>query len=98
MFFLALASLMVIWGNTVLVTSLQGAGFVVYWAACFTFAMTSSVIAMLDVRAILRNIRDESAASFQRAMRDIEHAPETSEEPATVSVYARRSRPLEAAR
>ena len=98
MFFLAVASLMLIWGRTVLLGSLQGTGFLLYWAGCFAFAMVSSGIALLDVRATFRNIREERAASFRKVMSGIEHAPETNVVQEPVSVYPRRSRSLEAAR
>lgn len=71
MFCLAVASGMLIWGHTVLEAHLKGMGFLVYWIVCFLFTFASIVIALLDVHAMLRNIRRERLELFRHALKDI---------------------------
>src|SRR5258706_9523229 len=71
MFCLAVASGMLIWGHTILEPHLKGLGFLIYWIVCFLFTMASIVIALLDVHAMLRNIRKERLELFRRALKDI---------------------------
>ena len=71
MFCLAVASGMLIWGHTILAPHLQGLGFLIYWVVCFLFTTASIIIALLDVNALLRNIRKERLEHFRRAMKDI---------------------------
>ena len=80
MFCLAVASGMLIWGHTILAAHLTGMGFLIYWAVCFLFTTASIVIALLDVRAMLRNIRNERAELFRRALKDIEQGVATREQ------------------
>jgi len=82
MFFLTVAAGMLIWGNTILAPYLKGIGFLIYWMICFLSTMASIVIALLDVRAMLRNIRNERMALLRRAMKDIKNgAVKDHEEP-----------------
>lgn len=71
MFCLAVASGMLIWGHTILASHLKGLGFLIYWVVCFLFTIASIVIALVDVHALLRNIRKERLEHFRRAMKDI---------------------------
>src|SRR6185295_14350266 len=71
MFCLAVASGMLIWGHTVLESHLKGMGFLIYWVVCFLFTIASIVIALLDVHAMLRNIRKERLELFRCALKDI---------------------------
>lgn len=71
MFCLAVASGMLIWGHTILESHLKNLGFLIYWTVCFLFTIASIVIALLDVHAMLRNIRNERVALFRRAMKDV---------------------------
>ena len=85
MFFLALAAGMLIWGHTILASYLKGIGFLIYWMVCFLFTMASIVIALLDVRAVLRNIRSERMTLLRRAMKDIKSgATKSHEEPVEI--------------
>ena len=77
MFCLAMASGMLIWGHTILQSYLQGIPFVIYWGICFAFTIASIVIALLDVRAMLRNIKVERVTLAKRAMREIQQAEQT---------------------
>ena len=71
MFCLAVASGMLIWGNTILEAHLKALGFLIYWMVCFLFTFASIVIALLDVHAMLRNIRKERLELFRHALKDI---------------------------
>jgi hypothetical protein len=92
MFCLAVAAGMLIWGHTILAAHLKGLGFLIYWLVCFLFVMASIVIALLDIHAILGNIRKERLALFRRAMKDIKRGVPArgAEEQEEISV-ARRS-------
>src|SRR5262245_38963098 len=68
---LAVASGMLIWGHTILMPYLEGAGFLTYWLVCFGFAIASIIIALVDVHTVLRNIRQERTALLRRVMQDI---------------------------
>jgi len=82
MFSLAVASGMLIWGHTILASYLKGIGFLIYWALCFLFTIASIVIALLDVRAMLRNIRNERKALLRRALKDIKQSAAAKEQEA----------------
>ena len=85
MFFLALAAGMLIWGHTILTPYLKGIGFLIYWMVCFLFTIASIVVALLDVRAMLRNIRSERMALLRSAMKDIKKgATKAQEEPVEI--------------
>ena len=92
MFCLAVASGMLIWGRTILESHLKGPGFLIYWTACFLVTIASIVIALLDVRAMLRNIRNERVALFRRALKDIKRGVPArgAEEQAEISVARRK--------
>jgi hypothetical protein len=81
-FCLAVAAGMLIWGHTVLLPYLNGIGFIVYWLVCFLFTIASIFIALLDVRAVRRRIRNEQAELVQRTLKEIE---QTREEPGSKS-------------
>ena len=89
MLFLTLAAGMLIWGHTILASYLKGVGFLIYWMVCFLFTIASIVIALLDVHAVLRNIRSERMGLLRRAMKDIRNgAAKAHEEP--LQIPARR--------
>ena len=75
-FCLAVASGLLIWGQTVLVPYLHGVGFLIYWAGCFTFTIAAILFALLDVRAVRRRVRDEQANLIRRTIEDIERGKE----------------------
>ena len=78
MFFLAVSFAMMMWGQIVLLPHLSGVAFVVYWSACFGLSIIAVVIGILDVRAMLRNVKTERLALLRRAMRDIKHSKDRS--------------------
>ena len=71
MFFLAVSFAMMMWGQIVLQAELSGVAFVLYWGACFLVSMTAVVMAVLDVRRVLREIRAERMVALRRAVRGI---------------------------
>lgn len=73
MFFLAVSFAMMMWGQIVLEPYLVGVAFTLYWVACFGLSITAVVFGVLDVRASIRNLRNERVALLRRAMRDIRH-------------------------
>ena len=84
MLFLTLAAGMLIWGHTILASYLKGIGFLIYWMVCFLFTIASIAIALLDVRAVLRNIRSERMALLRRAMKDIKNGAAKAHEPVEI--------------
>jgi hypothetical protein len=75
-FCLAVAAGMLIWGQTVLLPYLAGFGFILYWLLCFAFTIAAIVIALLDVRAVRRRIRNEQAELIRRTLDEIEQNKE----------------------
>ena len=78
LFFLTLSAGMLIWGQTLLRSHLTGMVFVVYWLSCFGFTFVTIFIALLDVRAVRRRLREEQIEQvdvLRRALEDIEDNP-----------------------
>ena len=71
MLFLAVSFAMMMWGQIVLHPHLVGVAFALYWSACFGLSSVAVVIGILDVRAMLRNLKTERLGLLRRAMRDI---------------------------
>jgi hypothetical protein len=65
-FFLIVASGMLIWGQTVLKPHLQGIGFVIYWLACMGFTALAMLTALLDIWAVRRRTREQQRDLIQR--------------------------------
>ena len=70
MFFLAVSAGMLIWGQTVLKPHLDGIPFLVYWAVCFLFTMSAILIALIDLRAVRRRLRQERRDLVERTMKE----------------------------
>ena len=101
MFCLAVASGMLIWGNTILAAHLKGLGFLIYWIVCFLFTIASIVIALLDMHAILGNVRKERLKLFRHALKDIKQRTvknREEQEPVMTPVTRRSLESLEDAR
>ena len=64
---------------------------------CFLFTITSIVIALLDARAVMKHLKNEQAALFQRALKEIEQDAEAKDGPSeeTIPNAPRGSRHLE---
>lgn len=77
LFFLTIAAGMLIWGQTILRPHLTGFVFAVYWLCCFGFTFVTIFIALLDVRAVRRRLREEQkeqADLLRRTLEDIKKA------------------------
>lgn len=75
-FCLAVAAGMLIWGQTILKPHLDGIPFLIYWFICFVFTIAAIFIALLDVRAVRRRVKDEQADLIQRTLEEIEQSRE----------------------
>lgn len=71
-FFLIVAGGMLIWGQTVLKSRLDGAGFIIYWLICFCFTGLAMLTALLDIRALRRRTRDQHRDLFRHTLEEIE--------------------------
>jgi hypothetical protein len=74
--FLVLAAGMLIWGQTVLRTWLQGFLFLLYWLVCFLLTGLAILIALLDMRATRRRSRAERRELLESAWKDIKNRPD----------------------
>ena len=63
---------MVILGLTALKRSLDGLTFVVYWLICFLFTFAAIVVALIDLRSVQRQTREETQELFEKTLGDIE--------------------------
>lgn len=72
MFCLAVAAGMLIWGKIVLDPYLTGVLFLVYWAVCFVFTLGAIIIALLDIRAVRRRVRNQQRDLIQRTLEGVE--------------------------
>ena len=72
LFFLAVAFGMLIWGQTVLRTRLQGVTFLIYWACCFLFTLAAIITALLDVRATRKRAQNEHNELVRRTLEELE--------------------------
>jgi len=66
--FLALSFGLLIWGQTVLKTRLEGAGFLLYWATCFLFTLLAIATALLDILLVRRQSRLERRELLKKAL------------------------------
>lgn len=71
-FFLAVALGMVVLGQTILKSRLQGTTYVNYWLACFGCAITAVIVAWLDLRVLRLKSRDEQRQLLEKTL----HQPE----------------------
>ena len=69
--FLAAALIMVVAGQTVLGSRLQGAAFLLYWLACFGCTIIAIAIAFLDVSAVQRRAREQQRELIESTLRKI---------------------------
>src|SRR5579864_7481103 len=71
---LVIALLMLILGQTVLQTRLNGMAFLLYWLVCIVLTGVAIVIAFLDVRALQNQTREEQEQLFASTLRRVEKA------------------------
>jgi hypothetical protein len=75
-FCLAVAAVMLIWGQTVLVPYLKGLIFIIYWFICFLFTIGAIFIALIDLRAIRQRVRNEHTELIEKTLREIDESKE----------------------
>ena len=74
--FLALAAGMLIGGTTALKPLLKGLAFLMYWGACFVFTGLAMITALLDVRAVRRDVYEEQRHLIKRMLDEpVTHMP-----------------------
>ena len=71
MFFLGVAILMLVLGETVLQQSLSKVAFVIYWMVCFIVTGLAILFAFLDVAGVQRQARAEQRELLEKTIRDI---------------------------
>ena len=72
LFCLVAAAGMLIAGQTALKPHLDGLTFVFYWLGCFGFTIGAICIALMDVRAVGRRLRNEHQALIQKTLEEVE--------------------------
>ena len=72
-FFLIVSGGLLVWGLTFLAPTLlqHPLLFVVYWVSCFSLTVLSFAIAIYDMRAVRRRIKEEQKSAFERAFADV---------------------------
>jgi hypothetical protein len=79
--FLALAGGLLIWGQTILRPYLDGMVFLVYWFICFLLTIAAIVIALLDIRAVRRQTREEQRRLLHQTFQSVDKAEAKKERP-----------------
>jgi hypothetical protein len=69
-FFLVLAAGLLIGGQTLLKPRLTGWMFIFYWGACFWFTGLALLTALLDVRAVRRDVEEEHHRLVKRILEE----------------------------
>ncbi len=72
LFFLLLAVVMVIWGQTLLHPYLEQLSFVLYWLACMFCLLVAVAMAVLDVWVMGRRNRCQQEELYKRTLMEIE--------------------------
>ena len=75
MFCLAVASGLLIWGQTVFAPYLNGVAFMLYWAICLLFTLGAIIIALIDIRVLRRRTSQERRELLQRTLAEFEGKP-----------------------
>jgi hypothetical protein len=74
---LLVALVMLTAGETVLKGRLSAVGFLLYWLICFGFTTLAFLAALLDVRALSRQTREEQRELLDTTLRTIEKEAQT---------------------
>ena len=69
---LAVPAGMVVLGQTILKPRLDGLAFLAYWFICFLFTIAAIFIALLDLRAVRRQTRDETRELLEKTFGEAE--------------------------
>jgi hypothetical protein len=73
LFFLAVATAMVIWGQTVFAPHLKGVWFILYWAVCGLVTVCAIGTALFDLLVLRRRARREQRELFRKSF-DLDRA------------------------
>ena len=76
LFFLVVAAGLLIWGQTILKSRLEGLVFLLYWMVCFVMTGLAILTAILDLRATRRRSLEERRELLERTWRDIQNKPD----------------------
>jgi len=68
LFFLLLASGMLIWGQTWLVPHLQGGAYVFYWTLCLILTLLALATAIVDARVTRRQLRQQQMELLKKTL------------------------------
>ena len=74
--FLAGAAGLLILGQTLLKPHLAGLIFIFYWLACFLLTVLTLITALVDVRAVRRQAREQQSHLLRDAIKKMEHDEE----------------------
>jgi hypothetical protein len=69
---LAVPGGMLVLGQTVFKSSLDGVPFLIYWLACFVFTFAAILIALMELRALRRRTRAETRELFEKTLGAVE--------------------------
>lgn len=69
---LTLAAGLLVWGQTVLEPVLQGVGYLLYWLVCLGFTLAAIVLALLDIRATRRRVRQAHQHLLDRVLDELQ--------------------------
>jgi len=69
---LGIAFGMLVWGQTVLKSHLEGLVFLVYWAVCFLVTTAAIFVALLDLRSLRKSTRQEHRDLLQKTLEELE--------------------------
>ena len=78
--FLALAFGMLIWGQTVLKSRLEGLAYLIYWSICFLFTLLTLATAILDIILVRRRSRRDRRELIKKTIVDLEALDEAETE------------------
>src|SRR5438876_10932809 len=74
--FLIMAGAMLVLGQTAFKSSLAGAAVLVYWLVCFLLTFAAIFIALIDLRSIRRQAREETRQLFEQSLEEIDRLKE----------------------
>jgi hypothetical protein len=77
---LVLGASMLVWGQTVLSTRLQGKTYIIYWTICFLVTSLALIFALWETRRLRLKLHEEEKALFREMVRQIEQARQQKEE------------------
>lgn len=71
---LVLGASMLVWGQTLLASRLQGKTFIIYWTLCFLVTGLALIFALWETRRLRIRLQEEEKALFREMVRQIELA------------------------